>query len=112
MAKPVKHIQRNNKKRGYALEAKVVEMARERGLEARRAWGSNGQAIGLPATVDVEVAGRYFQCKKRKALADYVRPAKACHGQIIEQDYGQPLVVLPLSDYLEMMNGNREEMEG
>ena len=36
----------NNKARGYRLEKLIVDMAKKMGLEACRAWGSNGRAPG------------------------------------------------------------------
>ena len=63
-----------NKIRGNILETEVVDAFNSHHFEAERAWGSNGRALGYHEEVDVVVRdlGLTVQCKRRKALADYL----------------------------------------
>ena len=41
-----------SKQKGNAFEREIVNLAKEFGLKAVRAWGSNGQSLGLHEEVD------------------------------------------------------------
>ena len=41
-----------NKARGNALERKIVKLAEAHGVDARRAWGSDGRSMGYTEDVD------------------------------------------------------------
>ena len=104
-----------NKQRGYEHETQVVKAAEEHGFRARRAWGSNGRAMGLPADVDVAVRacfymrgvyeGRDFliQCKRKKRLPAYLRIPDSCHATVFREDRGTNYVVMRLEDLLELL---------
>lgn len=62
----------NNRRRGFNFERELVNAAKELGLKAKRAWGSNGQALGEHEEVDVVIEGHKFQCKRRKKLPNYL----------------------------------------
>ena len=90
-----------SKTKGNRFERYVVDLALKAGLDAKRAWGSDGRSLGMHEEVDVLINGKAYQCKKRKHIADYMQPSEHVHGQIIMEDYGEPLVVLRLKEYLE-----------
>lgn len=94
---------KRNKQRGYELENESVKLARSFGLEAERCWLSDGRAKGLHKNVDIVIGGQGYQCKRRKKLAAYMTPDEGVVGQIIREDYGPPLVTVPLEHYLQML---------
>lgn len=61
-----------NKQRGYEAEVALVKIAQEQGFAARRAWGSDGRAMGEDAKVDVEVESELWQCKRKKTAPGYL----------------------------------------
>jgi len=99
-----------SKAKGNRFERAVVNIARDMGLPAQRAWASDGRSLGLHQEVDVVINGRSYQCKRRKKIAGYLLPSDNVHGQIISQDRGQTYIVLRLRDYLDEQRGNDEEM--
>ena len=89
-----------SKAKGNRFERYVVDVARKAGKMANRAWASDGRSLGLHPEVDVVIDGKTYQLKKRKHVADYMQPSEHVDGQIIMQDYGEPLVVFRLRDFL------------
>ncbi len=89
-----------SKAKGSRFERYVVDLALKAGKMASRAWGSDGRSMGMHQEVDVCIDGKKYQCKKRKHIADYMKPSEHVAGQIIMEDYGEPLVVFRLKDYL------------
>ena len=93
----------NNKLRGKQLEREVVKAAQAMGLQAKRAWGSNGQALGHHEEVDVLLEGRKIQCKRRKRLPAWLIPNENVDVQVVREDHGQPFAVISLHQYLTMI---------
>lgn len=97
-----------NKLRGNAFEREIVEMAEKIGLEAQRAWGSDGRALGHEAEVDVLVAGLRCQAKRRKAFPGWfkevVLPTETVEFQAIREDHGKPgYAVMRLDHFLQLV---------
>ncbi len=90
-----------SKAKGNRFEKYVVDLAREAGKMALRAWGSDGRSLGMHQEVDIVIDGKKYQCKKRKHIAGYMKPSEHVDGQIVMEDYGEPLVVFRLKDYLD-----------
>lgn len=61
-----------NKQRGYEAEVALLKVAKEAGFEGRRAWGSDGRAMGMDAKVDVDIEGKAYQCKRKKVAPAYL----------------------------------------
>ncbi|CAB4120931.1 hypothetical protein UFOVP1_40 [uncultured Caudovirales phage] len=53
-----------NKIKGNTFERNFVEKCKRHGLDAKRAWGSNGLSLGEAQEVDCLVEGFKVQCKK------------------------------------------------
>lgn len=89
-----------SKAKGYRAEVEVVETLRSLGCKAERAWGSNGKARGWHEEVDVEFEARQrtfsVQVKSRRKLPDYIAPNENVFMQVIKQDRGPLMAVLPL----------------
>jgi Holliday junction resolvase len=101
-----------NKTRGTQLEREVVDMCKDLGLEAKRAYASNGQSLGYTDNVDVVVNYALnklkIQCKRKKKLPDYLvldRVGIDYDAVVFRQD-GKPLkhyVMLELKNFLELI---------
>lgn len=100
-----------SKVKGNRIERLVVEKAKEYGLDAQRAWGSNGRALGCTEEVDALIGRKKAQIKGRAKIADYMKPCVHVDVQIIKADREEPLAVLRLNDYLEML-ATIEQLKG
>jgi len=97
-----------SKVKGNAYERELVQQAQEAGLEAERAWGSNGRALGFHEEVDCvlhvsENLTFKVQAKRRKKLADYIKPSVFVDLQLIREDRGESLAVIRYKDLLEIL---------
>lgn len=92
-----------SKAKGNTFEREIVEAAKLVGLEAKRAWGSNGAALGEAEEVDCLIGTVRVQCKRRAALPQYLQIPTGCDIVAMRQDRGDTLVLLPLKDYLELL---------
>lgn len=101
-----------NKARGYEHEVELVKLAQDAGFIARRAWGSNGASLGLPAGVDVEMQlpalgadPQYVQAKRTKTLPkgmekllDYLR--NECTAVVFRKDRDENFVLIKWDDWI------------
>ena len=102
----------SSKRKGNAYEREIVRAAEAAGLDARRAYASNGEALGQHAECDVLVAGQAVQAKRRKALPQWIVDALANVDAVaMRGDRGESLVVLRLDDWLRLLGG-RDERAG
>ena len=92
-----------NKRRGNILENEVVAAAKEYGLDAVRAWGSDGRALGEHPEVDVMIGTWKVQCKRRKKLPQWLTPSEHVDIQVVRQDRDKPHVVIDLELFLAML---------
>jgi len=97
-----------SKQKGNRYEREVVDKAKEYGLDAERAWGSNGKAMGF--TEDVDCVIRYgvdkeflTQLKRRKAISSYLKPSVNVDAQIFREDRGESYALIRLNDLLELL---------
>jgi Holliday junction resolvase len=89
-----------SKRKGNTFEREIVQLAKVAGLEAERAYASNGRALGEADTVDVVIAGVRVQCKRRKALPAYLRVPDGADVTVFREDRGESLVLMRLEDFL------------
>jgi Holliday junction resolvase len=97
-----------NKKRGNSLERQIVQAFKDAGMEAKRAWSSDGRSMGEHKDVDVLVnylkttvlADREgnlvttinperikVQSKKKKKLPDWIGLTGDVDCSVIREDY-------------------------
>jgi hypothetical protein len=100
-----------NKRRGNDLEREIVNMAAERGLPAKRAWGSNGKALGEHETVDLLLAGLKVQAKRRKKIASFLEVPDACDAVVFRQDRKPAMVLMSLERLFELLKRETEDGE-
>ena len=96
---------RANRLRGFQFERDCVNMAKMQGLKAERAWGSNGQSLGLTKEVDLLVQGVPLQAKRMKrASAKYLPDHEAgVVGQVFRQDRDIPYITIEYGLFLNLM---------
>ncbi len=92
------------KRKGDSFEREVVKAALAAGLEARRAYGSDGRSLpGCTSDVDVLVEGYRLQAKRRRHLAGWTKPPPGCHATVLREDRGEAVVLLRLDEYLRLI---------
>ena len=94
-----------SKKKGNRYEHELVRQARASGIEAKRAYGSNGEALGLHAEVDCVIGKFKVQAKRRKSIASFMSPSENVDVQAIRADFGETLIVMRFSDWLDLVKG-------
>jgi Holliday junction resolvase len=97
-----------SKQKGNRYEREVVDKAKEYGLDAERAWGSNGKALGYTEDVDCVITygnGKKLltQLKRRKAISNYLKPSVNVDAQIFREDRGDSYALIRLNDLLELL---------
>ena len=102
-----------NKLRGNLLERQVVAAFSSKGIAAKRAWGSNGEAIGHHAEVDVLVSYNLstkpasinteikVQCKKKKKLPDWMGFSEHVDAVVVSENHGKRYIMIELDDFIE-----------
>ena len=95
-----------SKAKGNRFEREIVNILTEQGLKAKRAWGSNGQALGFHEEVDVLMGEDFkIQAKVRKKIASFLEPTEHVDAVFCKQDRGPILVIQTLDKWLEVDNG-------
>lgn len=92
-----------SKAKGNAFERELVNDARSRGIEAERAYASNGKALGCAESVDLVVAGCRVQAKRRKALPAYLKVPEGADVVCFREDRGQTWALLKWDDLRDMI---------
>ena len=98
-----------SKAKGNRFEREIVKIAKDRGFESQRAWGSNGQALGMHEEVDLTLGKNpkmKIQAKCRKSIASYLIPTEHVDAVVCKEDRGEPLIIMRFSDWLDMHWGN------
>ena len=96
-----------SKQKGTRYESELVKQAEAIGLEAKRAWGSNGEAFGLHSEVDCLVDGWKIQAKRRAKLPAYLKPHKEVDVTVFREDHGESRVMLLWLDWLDFLKERR-----
>jgi len=90
-----------SKAKGNRFERDLVNMIKELGLEAKRAWGSNGAAMGQHEEVDVLLEDDFkIQAKCRKKLAAFLNPTEHVDAVVCKQDRGDTLIIMNFETFL------------
>lgn len=97
-----------SKRKGNSFERELVNDALSKGHEAKRAYASNGQSLGLHEEVDVLVNGCKIQAKRRARIAKWIKPSDHVDAVVVREDRGQTFVVIPWDYYLELTSCKEE----
>jgi hypothetical protein len=91
------------RRKGFNFERKLVEMAKQSGIQATRAWGSNGAAIQCHPSVDLLIAGHKLQAKRKHAIPAWLCLNEHVDGVVVREDRGEAVVVLRYADWLDLV---------
>jgi len=98
-----------NKRRGNAFERELVQMAKDMGLDAVRAYGSDGRSLGKSEKVDVMVGEVTIQAKKRAKIAEYIKIPSDVDMVVIRENRGKPLAIVPFEKILRLIKEGKWE---
>ena len=91
-----------SKVKGNTFEREIVRLFESFEVECKRAWGSNGQSLGLHEEVDCLAEGDLrIQAKRRKNIAKWLKPSVFVDAVVVREDRGQSFIILRLEDFLE-----------
>lgn len=96
------------KAKGNRFERQFVNIAKEHGLSAERAYGSNGRALGENEEVDVKLEHLKVQCKVRKKIGDLYKPSENVDIQAFKEDRGETYVMMRYELLLEILKHVRK----
>ena len=92
-----------SKVKGNRIELEIVDIFKQYGFtEAKRAWGSNGQSLGLHEEVDCYIPeiDLKIQSKGRKQIASYVIPnIPIVDIQVVKANNKPYLVITEIHNY-------------
>jgi Holliday junction resolvase len=102
----------SSKRKGNRFEREIVHQAEAAGLEAERAYASNGESLGEVEECDVLVRGRddkvldalRIQAKRRKSHAQYLHPPEGTDAVVLREDREDALAIVPLEMLLDLLN--------
>lgn len=92
-----------SKTKGNSYERQLVNQAKASGLSAERAYASNGRALGHGEEVDLLVAGKRIQAKRRKAIAAFLQPTEQVDAVAVRQDRGETIVLMTWWEFLDLL---------
>lgn len=98
-----------SKRKGNTFEREVVTQAKDLGLDAVRAYASNGMSFGEAEDVDVKIAGYKGQCKRRKRIAKWLKPPDSCDIALVREDRGETYVIMAYDDFLTLIRKDNDE---
>ena len=90
-------------RKGSGFEREIVNQSLESGLEAKRAWGSNGRSLGLDEEVDLVVEDYKVQAKRRKSIASYLTPSDHVDLVVAREDGAVALAIMTWWNWLNMI---------
>ena len=92
-----------SKIKGNTFEREVVNQAKEFNLKAVRAYASNGMSLGEAEDVDVKIENLKGQCKRRKRIAQWLKPPESCDIALVREDRGETYVIIEYKEFLEII---------
>ena len=91
-----------SKVKGNTFEREVVRLFESFEVECKRAWGSNGQALGLHEEVDCLAEGDLrIQAKRRKKIAKWLKPSVYVDAVVVREDRGKSYIIIRLEEFIE-----------
>ena len=101
----------SSKRKANRHEREIVKIAEAKGLDAERAYASNGQSLGEVEACDVLLEGRdedvidalRVQAKRRKSIAQYLEPPEGTDAVVVREDRADNLVVMPFEDLIALL---------
>lgn len=90
-----------SKEKGNRFERQIVELCKIWEIRAKRAWGSNGQALGMHEEVDILIDDDFrVQAKCRAKLPMYLKPTEEVDCVVFKEDRGEIFIMMNFEDWL------------
>ena len=90
---------KSNRQSGYELQREITRMAKNHNLNAHnRDRGGAQHEMG-----DLEIEKQYYGCKRRKKMAQWLKPEKQEVGVFLREDYGKSFIVLDAENYISLL---------
>ena len=93
----------SSKRKGNGFEREIVNQAQASGIESERAFASNGRSLGLTENVDAGIGPFKIQAKRRKKIADYLKPDSNVDVQVLRGDREPAFAVIRYDALLELI---------
>ena len=90
--------------KGFRFERELVNAAKALGLEAKRAYGSDGRSLGHHEEVDCLIAGLKVQAKRKKSIPKYLGLTEHVDAAAFREDGGETYIMLRYDKMLELLN--------
>ena len=91
-----------SKDKGSRFERFLVKLIESFNIKARRAWGSNGQALGMHEEVDLLMDDEIrIQAKCRKSMPKYLGMTEEVDMVAFKEDRGETYFLIRATDFLE-----------
>mgnify|MGYP006410276685 FL=1 len=89
-----------SKVKGNTFEREIVRLFESYEIECKRAWGSNGQSLGLHEEVDCLAQGDLrIQAKRRKKIAKWLKPSEVVDAVVVREDRGETYIIIRLEEF-------------
>ena len=89
-----------SKVKGNTFEREIVRLFESYGIDCKRAWGSNGQSLGLHEEVDCLAQGDLrIQAKRRKKIAKWLKPSEVVDAVVVREDRGETYIIIRLEEF-------------
>ena len=89
-----------SKVKGNTFEREIVRLFESYGIDFKRAWGSNGQSLGLHEEVDCLAQGDLrIQAKRRKKIAKWLKPSEVVDAVVVREDRGETYIIIRLEEF-------------
>ena len=90
-----------SKDKGSRFERFLVKLIESFNIKARRAWGSNGQALGMHEEVDLLMDDEIrIQAKCRKSMPKYLGMTEEVDMVAFKEDRGETYFLIRATDFL------------
>ncbi len=98
-----------NKVKGNGFEREIVAKAIAHGFVSKRAYGSNGQALGEHEEVDVKIDEWLVQCKRKKALPKWLGISEHHDFVVTREDHGRTLAIIDFNLLLNLLRCQKNQ---
>jgi len=97
--------------KGNRVEREVVGEFVGKGIEAKRAWGSDGKSLGLHSEVDcvalINNTEFKIQVKARKKIGKlYLPDTDKVDAHVVKMDRHKLVIILELEKFIEVINND------
>ena len=97
-----------SKQKANRVEREIETLCELCDVFCKRAWGSNGEALGMHSEVDCVIDNDYkVQAKVRRRLPKYLIPSEEVDAVVFKQDRGEVLMLVRFEDWLAERKRNR-----